>query len=310
MRIAIIGRSQLLFNTAELFRKEGYEIALVVTAKEAPEYSKTAADFEKFAKETGAEFINTPKINLAEYKDRIKQLGEIELAVSINYTGIISEEIVDLFPLGILNAHAGDLPRYKGNAPLAWAIINREKHAGLCIHKMIGGELDSGNILASEYHEININTRVGELFEWIEGRIPVLMLESVRKLTKDKNWKGKEQSKDAKDAMRCYPRLPEDGRIDWNEKSKEILRLINASSEPFGGAFCMYESNSLIIWRAELYHDDENYFAMPGQVSKIEDDESLIVITGNGKLRIKEVTYNNVRTSPGTFIKSIRKRLN
>jgi len=308
MRIAIIGRSQLLYDTAKLLHDAGYNIALIVTAKEAPEYTKTSKDFEKFANEVNAVYIYTPKINLEEYVVQIKALGVIELAVSINYTGVISQEVIDIFPLGILNAHAGDLPRYRGNAPLAWAIINGEKRAGLCIHKMIGSELDSGNILAKDYSDINENTRVFDLFNWIENKIPELIFSAINKLKEDPKFIGEQQSKDHKDALRCYPRLPEDGKIDWHETNINVLRLINASSEPFSGSFCYYKNLQLKVWKAELVHSNEKFLAVPGQVCKINSDKSIDVATGNGMIRILEIEYENQRTVPTHLIKSIRSR--
>lgn len=308
MRIAIIGRSQLLYETADLLVKSGYIIPLIVTAKEAPEYTKKSTDFEALAKSIGAHYIYTPKINLTQHLQEVKALGHIDLAVSINYTGVISQEVIDLFPLGILNAHAGDLPRYRGNAPLAWAIINKEFQVGLCIHKMIGGELDSGNILAKEYYELNINTKVGDLFRWIEKRIPSLMLKAIRLLKENSSYLGKVQPTDPKKALRCYPRLPEDGKINWAETAENILRLINASSEPFMGAFCHFEQEIMIIWRAELVDDKEIYCGVPGQVTQVNKD-NIVVITGQGKLKISDVTYKDIRSTPFTFIKSTRKRL-
>jgi methionyl-tRNA formyltransferase len=308
MRIAIIGRSQLLFETALLLLKNGHEIRLVVTAKEAPEYTKTSADFEQLARNVGASYIYTPKINLGQYVEEIKGLGTIDIGISINYTGVILQEVIDLFPFGILNAHAGDLPKYRGNAPLAWAIINGEKRAGLCIHKMIGGELDSGNIITRSFHEISVNTRVGELFDWIEKDIPLLMLDAINKIEKDPSCTGEEQSKDAKKALRGYPRLPKDGKIDWSNSAENILRLVNASSEPFAGAFCEFEHEQMIIWRAENYSDSELYCAVPGQISRITAD-AIIVITGKGRLKVTDCTYKGVRSGPSSFVNSIRKRL-
>ena len=117
------------------------------------------------------------------------------------------------------------------------------------------------------------------------------------------------QSKDPKDALRCYPRIPEDGRIDWNKSNIEILRLINASNKPYGGAYCFYEDKKLIIWDAELFEDDEIFLSEVGQISNIEKDGSIVVISGNGKLKIKEIEYDNFIGSPNVKIKSIRKRL-
>jgi methionyl-tRNA formyltransferase len=310
MKIAIIGRTEWLYDTATLLLEKGYEIPLIVTAKEAPEYKRTARDFEELANKIGATFINTAKINLPENIEKIKRLGTIDLAISINYAGIIAQEVIDLFPVGILNAHGGDLPRYRGNACQAWAIINGETQVGLCIHKMIGGELDSGNIIVRKYLQIDHNTRVQQCLEWMETNIPQMMLEATEKLAMNPAYCVAVQSTNPKDALRCYPRNPDDGRIDWNKSNIEILRLINASSEPYAGAFCEYEQEKMLIWRAELYEDDEIYLATVGQIAEIQATTGyVVVITGKGKLLIKEVEYQQTRTQPKHFIKSIRKRL-
>ena len=91
---------------------------------------------------------------------------------------------------------------------------------------------------------------------------------------------------------------------------KNILRLINASSEPYSGAYCQYNNVKFIIWRAELYDDHEVYCGVPGQVSYVNQNENfLIIITGKGKIKVTEVEYEGLRTYPNKIIKSIRKRL-
>ena len=308
MKIAIIGRSELLFETAELLVKKGFEIPLVITSKAAPEYKKKEQDFKGFAERINAIFIQTGKINSKTVIDKIKSLGIIDIAVSINYSGVIADEIIDLFPMGILNAHGGDLPRYRGNACQAWAIINGEEKIGLCIHKMIGGELDSGDIILKSFLPITINTRVGEAYEWMETEIPVLMFKAIEKLSENINDTIK-QSKDPKDALRTYPRNPDDGKINWKDSRETIVRLINASSEPFSGAFTNYNGEKIIIWRAKLFNDSENYFAVPGQISKIDKlSGSIIVITGNGKIEINLIEINKEKVKPADVIKSIRTR--
>jgi len=118
------------------------------------------------------------------------------------------------------------------------------------------------------------------------------------------------QSKQKQDALRCYPRQPEDGRINWSDSSINIQRLINASSEPFSGAFAEYKGENIIIWDSELYQDDEVYIAIPGQVTNLEySSDYIVVATGSGKLKLKEIEYMGVRCKPRTIIKSIRKRL-
>ena len=109
-------------------------------------------------------------------------------------------------------------------------------------------------------------------------------------------------------AARCFPRKPEDGRIDWTKPAIDVLRLINASNKPYAGAFCDLEGEKLIIWDAELVEDDESFCAVPGQVTKIGD--GFIEITcGDNKIRILSISYRNQLQSPDYPINSIRKRL-
>lgn len=309
MRIAIIGRTEILYETVELLIKYGYQIPLIITSKEAPEYIKTSQDFEELANRIGAKYLYTSKLSSKENRKFIKECGNIDIAISINYSSIISQEVIDLFPLGILNAHGGDLPKYRGNACQAWAIINKEEKIGLCIHSMIGGEVDSGNIVAREYLDIDIDTKVTECLNWIAEKVPSLFLETIKKLEEDNKYILEKQSKNPKDALRCYPRLPEDGRIDWTKSNKEILRLINASNKPYSGAFCFYDNKRLIIWDANVFEDDEVYLSKVGQVTQINSDGSIIVITGEERLKINEIEYDEFIGKPKEKIKSIRKRL-
>lgn len=310
MKVAVIGRSEFAYNTAKLLLQHNLQIPLIITAREAPEYKSTMQDFEILAHTCNATFINTPNVNTPSIIEQIKSVGLINLGVSVNYSGIISQEVIDIFPLGILNAHGGDLPRYRGNACQAWAIINGEQRMGLCIHKMIGNELDSGDIIDRKYHPINLSTRIGDLYNWMEHEIPLMMLESIAKLANDKDYFLEKQSKNPADALRCYPRTPADCKIDFRTSNINVLRLINASSEPYSGAYCILDNEILKIWRAEMYHDEENYLAVPGQISALNNDGSITVICGEGKLKITNVEYKGVRTSTLTsVIKSIRKRL-
>ena len=115
--------------------------------------------------------------------------------MSINYTGVIPQTIIDLFDNGILNAHGGDLPRYRGNACQAWALINGEERIGLCIHKMIGGELDSGDIIARDYMNVTYNTKISEVWNWMEDRTPVLIEDAIEAIAKNPNFILEQQSR-------------------------------------------------------------------------------------------------------------------
>lgn len=305
MRIAIIGRTETLYYTVELLRASGHQIVCILTSKEAPEYAKTADDFERLAST-----IQVPFANSAQIESHATMLLEsnADVAVSINYSGIIPKSITDIFPRGVLNAHGGDLPRYRGNACQAWAILNGEKRIGLCIHRMIGGELDSGDIIVRDYLSIDHNTKITQAWEWMNERIPSLFLEAVNKLSKFPNHILEVQSDNPKDALRCYPRKPEDGYINWKNSALQVLRLINASNKPYAGAFSYYEGEKIIIWDAALIADLENFCAVPGQVTRI-GDKYIEIACGEGKLRLLKAEYFGQVNVPNVWIKSIRKRL-
>lgn len=308
--VAIIGRSELMYNTMLLLQQNGIIIKYIITAKEAPEYKYKSVDFEKFAMDNNIGFLHTAKLSLKDVLSLEKKWGKTDVGISVNYSGVISKEIIETYALGILNAHGGDLPRYRGNACMAWAIINEESRVGLCIHKMIGGELDSGPIIRREYKAINIDTHVGDLFTWMDKRIPTLFLDSVIELKTNPNYFIELQSLNSKDALRCYPRNSTDGKIDWSKSNEDILRLINASSEPFSGAFTFVNKIKIIIWRAVLYQDDENYLAVPGQVCRVDKTNGFVTaICGNGKLKICDIEVEGKRMLPANYIKSIRHRL-
>lgn len=308
MRIAIIGRSEILYDTAVRLQALGHEIAVVVTAKEAPEYTRTSEDFRALAVAAGAPFMHSPSM-----KDRwatlsgLSSIPNIDIAVSYNYTGVIPQEVIDLFRLGILNAHGGDLPRYRGNACQAWAIVNGEDKVGLCVHRMIGGELDSGPIVAREYFPLTLDSTITEVHRWMHERIPALFEEAVSALSTDAGFALEIQSTDPADALRCYPRRPEDGAIDWSRPAIDVVRLINASGEPYSGAYAHFEGEHVICWSAKHIDDGERFLAVAGQVMHIGEGY-IDVATGEGKVRLCDVTYRNERTTPDSFIHSIRKR--
>ena len=304
MKVAIIGRNEILYDVSKHLLKNGHKITFVITSKHAPEYLKTQEDFEDLAKELEVDFCVGSNIN--EFRDIIK-INKADIAVSMNYTGIIPQSIIDLFNHGILNIHPGDLPRYRGNACLAWAIINAEKKCGLCVHKMIGDELDSGNIITREYLNLNLNTKILDAWNWVNERAPSMVLKAISLLEVNSNYFLEKQSNKKEDILRCYPRMPEDGQINWNKNCFEILRLINASGKPYKGAFCFLNNIKVTIWDAKISNDNENFFAIPGQVTS-KTKEHIEVACGEGKLLIKEIEVNGSIINPNQIINSIRTR--
>lgn len=305
MKIAIIGRTEILYATAVLLRAAGHEITCILTSSAAAEYTRKAEDFRTLALHWKVPFAQGPRIS--EYVDFLRE-NNADIAVSINYTGLIPQNVIDVFPLGVLNAHGGDLPRYRGNACQAWAILNGENRIGLCIHRMIGGELDSGDIIARDYLAIDQSTKITAVWEWMTTRTPPLFLDALTALSRNPNHVLERQSENPGSALRCYPRLPEDGRINWQASATDVLRLVNASNKPYRGAFCEFEGRIMTIWDAEISHERGRFCAVPGQITQIGDG-FIEVACGDGKLRLLSVEYGASVGSPDRWIRSIRQRL-
>ena len=304
MKIAIIGRTEILYDSALLLVERGHSIVCVLTAKDAPEYTRSLEDFARLARELGASFASGARIS--EWYPFLKD-AQADIGVSMNYPGIVPQGVIDLFPLGILNAHGGDLPRYRGNACQSWAILNGESRLGLCIHRMIGGELDSGDILARSYKSITENTKVTEAWSWMHAVTPALMAEAVDQLSRDPSFVLERQAKEPSSTLRCYPRRPEDGRISWAQTALEVLRLVNASNRPYAGAFCSFKGKRVIIWDAERAQHDAPICAVPGQVLRV-GKEWVDVACAQGFLRVHSVEIDGKVLAPAAIVSSIRER--
>ena len=288
LNFGVIGRSEWLYDTIAALLKEGHKLTYIITTKEAPEYKKTSNDFRILAQEHGVPFLEASNLSSDAADKFLRSVKNVNVVVSVNYSSIITDTVIDRYPLGILNAHGGDLPRYRGNACQAWAIVNGEKTVAMCIHRMIGGEVDSGNIISRAYLPISLDTKIRNIYDWFEGVIPQLFVEALGHLSGDPDYCVERQSKNASKALRCYPRRPEDARIDWAFSAEEIVRLVNASGDPYPGAFTFLEGRKVNVQEAGLHLDEEIFCSVPGQIVAIDRANShVIVTTGLGKVRLK-----------------------
>lgn len=304
MKIAVLGRSEILYGVAESILQNGHEVTSIVSPLEAPEYRKTSQDFRTLARLNGIPFSSGGTMGeLAEFL----VIGEPDIGVSVNFPVVISRQVIGSLPLGILNVHGGDLPRYRGNACQAWAILNGEEKIGLCVHKMEGGKLDSGDIISRDYFPLDISTSITAVHQWIIGRSPSLVLEALIALDADPSFVLEKQSQAMETPLRCFPRRPEDARIDWSRSAVEVVRLIKASSRPYRGAFCVLNDSEVTVWDADIDHSPQRFFAVPGQVIEFGQDR-ITVACGQGAILMLEWEVSGEAHPTGAVVRSIRDR--
>ena len=311
LKIGIIGRSELMYDSMVLMHKGKHKVSYVITAKEAPEYQKTREHFSDFCVSNQIPFHTCSNFKSDETKEFLKKYGDVDIVLSVNFSGIIPQKIIDTARIGFLNAHGGDLPKYRGNACQAWAMLNGEEKIAICIHKMVGGELDNGDIIIKDFLSISNQTKILDVWLWMNARIPQLFEESVEKLFQEPIFILEKQSKDPSKALRCYSRRPEDAQVYWSQNALNILRLINASGDPYDGAFTSLDDEKLYIWDAEIVDDLERFCAIPGQIIEILRDGSVVVACGE-MTKIKLITVSKTkgkRSNANQYLYSTRQRL-
>ncbi len=279
MRVGFLGRTKSLLDTIVRIRELGHTVSFICTCKEEDYYDFPATNFSDYAQAHSIPFFEG--LDLARYSQQIINLNP-QVCLSINWKTLIAQSFLDIFPFGVLNAHGGDLPRYRGNACINWAILNGEDKASLCIHKM-SVNLDDGPIYKKIDFPLSEYTYVGQFYEWLEQNIPNLFAESVDMITK-----GLPPVPQGSNivALRCFPRRPEDARINWTSNIKEIHALVRASSTPFPGAFCYTDNHQKVsIFRTRIVSTDYNFNAIPGQICQISPSKlPLIACRENNSL--------------------------
>lgn len=313
MKITIIGRTQILYDTALELYNNGHTIQCIITAKAAPEYTRNENDFRILAKRIGASFFLTKTLNTPEIEEACQGSN---IGISINWISILTKQHLSFFQFGILNSHFGDLPKYRGNAAPNWAIIRNEKTITNTIHFMEDGSLDCGRIIQQEHLNLDCNSTIGDVYQWAEDTVPNSFVAALRVIEDNNDFLLRHSDPNSPESFRCFPRLPEDGFIQWNKPVLEIHNIIRAAAPPFSGAYCYHrlegEVKKLMILKSNIKSLSTCDLAVPGHVlnNNATTGDSLIQC-GEGVITIQRCKYEgeNDEFLPGSRWKSIRMRL-
>lgn len=296
----------MLLQAAEVASSAGHKIGFVWTSKEENYNAASASDFESFAKKHDALFLNT--LDIQRGLEAIQEVN-VTTCLSMNFKLRLSDKFLSSFQHGVINAHIGDLPRYRGNACANWAILNEEDKVGLAIHQM-SEALDSGPIYSKHYLEINENTYIGQIMDWAKTTIPNAFVGSLNDI---RDGVQPEVQNPNITPLHCFARRREDSKIDWGRTAGEIRKLIRASSRPFDGAFCHFESDRekvIVIHKASVMNTGFEHLAIPGQICGLFNG-GLMVATGSSILVCEDVSLNggSHTDSISWLVKSLRNRL-
>ena len=231
-----------------------------------------------FAQEHGIAVYQPVRVKAPDFVDILRGLAP-DLIVVVAFGQILSKEILSLPPLGCINVHASLLPRYRGAAPMQWAIVRGEKETGVTTMFMDEG-LDTGDMLMRETLPITQAMTAAELHDAMM-KLGADVLEKTLFSLSEGILKRTPQD----DALSTYAPLLDKavGRIDWKKSAQEIHDLVRGLNS-WPGAYTMLAGQKFKIWRTRLADGT----AEPGEIVSVTK-QGLLVGTGEGVLEILEL---------------------
>ncbi len=292
MRIVFMGTPQAAVPTLERILVDGHEVVAVYTQPDRPSGRGNKIVFspvKEFALERGIEILQPQKIRTAEALETFRS-HKADVAVVVAYGRILPETFLNAFPNGAINLHFSLLPKYRGAAPVNWAIVNGETETGVTTMRMDAG-LDTGDILLQRATVIREEETAVELMERLAITGAELLSETLANLSAIKPVK-----QDNGQATFAPILKKEDGLIDWRLDANEIVNRIRGF-QPFPSTFTYHQQSKLTFWRAksESVEDESRY--EPGEI--VETDGRLLIGCGNGSvLLVDELQLEGKRRMP------------
>ncbi len=292
MKIIFFGTSVFAVRALKKLREAGHEIPAVVTQPDR----KRGRDLQPAPPPVKEEALNL-KLRVLQPED-VSEEGFIsslkdaaaDLFVVVSFGGILSKALLDIPRISCLNIHASLLPKYRGAAPVKWAIANGEKETGVTIMRM-SEQMDAGDIVLQK--KVKVDAR--ETSVDLDGRLSALgadlLPEAIELIMGGKAEFAKQDEKDATYA----PKLrKEDGHIDWGMDTESILNRIRGF-KPWPGTYSYYGGSILKIIEAKSQGGEGFSRFSPGMIAIADIESGLIVRTGDGAVSIKELQIEGKR---------------
>jgi len=287
MKLVYLGSGEFGIDCLNAIERSDHSLGLVVTQppRQAGRGQKpTATPAARWAKEHGVRFIEPADVNAPEVVEQIA-VHRPELIVVAAFGQKIGNELINLPPEGIINAHASLVPKYRGAAPINWAIINGETESGVSIIKVVE-KMDAGDILAQARTPIAPDETAGQLHDKLAKIAGPLLIETINKIADGSCTYTPQDDSKATSA----PKLKKsDGFLDFAEPAQILQRKIRGLW-PWPGASAIYISQDsgkgqrVTIAQASVVDTKERADLAPGTF-----DNNLCVVCGEKALRITKI---------------------
>ena len=298
MKIVFMGTPDFAEASLQALIDASYNIEAVVTNPDRPKgrgMKMLYSPVKELAVSKNIPVFQTEKVrNNIEFIEKIKSINPDVICV-VAYGKILPKEILEIPKYGCINVHASLLPKYRGAAPIQWAVLNGDQETGITTMYMDIG-MDTGDMILTQKVQIGENETTGELWERLSKIGGNLLVETLNQIEKG-----------------IAPRIPQEGeytmapmlekemsKIDWENKTAEEIKNLVRGLNPIMGAYTFLNGKKIKFWKVEVAnnigYDEENIKMIKnGTVLNSDPRDGIFIKTKKGVLRVLEIQGENAK---------------
>ena len=292
MKIVFMGTPDFAEKSLEDVYNARHEILAVVTNPDRPKgrgMKMVASPVKEFAVSKNLKIYQPEKVRKnVEFIEEIKKL-EPDVICVVAYGKILPKEILEIPKLGCINVHGSLLPKYRGAAPIQWAVINGEKVTGVTTMYMDVG-MDTGDMILKEKTEIAPDETTGELWDRlakIGADLLVKTLEQIENKTAPRIPQGEDFS--------MAPMLDKEmSKIDWESKTAQEIKNLVRGLNPIMGTYAYLNGKKIKIWKVDVV-EAYNENVKNGIVLKSDSKDGLYIKAKDGVIKVLEIQGENAK---------------
>ena len=298
MKIVFMGTPDFAEESLKAVYEAGYEILTVVTnpdRKQGRGMKMSVSPVKKFAEEKGLQILQPEKVrNNEEFISKIKDLKPDVICV-VAYGKILPKEILDIPKIGCINVHGSLLPKYRGAAPIQWAVLNGDRETGITTMYMDVG-MDTGDMILKEKVTIGDDETTGELWDRLSkigGELLVKTLKEIENGTAKRIKQGEDFS--------LAPMLDKSvAKIDWENKTAREIKNLVRGLNPIMGAYSFINGKKVKFWKVDVLDDKEidteNKENLENGTVLISDaKQGLFIKAKDGIIKVLEIQGENAK---------------
>jgi methionyl-tRNA formyltransferase len=280
MKIIFIGSVQIGLTVLEAVYEANGHVDLIFTLPfEMEQTTSGFVDFEPLAVAHKTQIVRTKNINSKENIKRIKEIDP-DLIIVCGWQRLVCKEIIEIPKRGAIGFHSSLLPKYRGRAPVNWAILMGEKETGITMFYITPG-VDDGEIIAQKAFPILFDDDCSTVYQKAARAGAQLITEYLPGISDGTAPKLHNESA----SHPAYPkRNPEDGHIDFNRSALDVYNFIRALTKPYPGAYYIDKNKQkIVVWKAGIVFDE----------SRIRD-EDIVMQTKDMKIVLLDYEFRKI----------------